>query len=134
MSDDKRLMGELEEAVRGLLFMSESDHPLAVVRWAGGDEVVAPARLRALAGAGEDVPVETQTVDEFFRAAATERDYHSAADRALAERFRRLVSLLTDNLSGTLAYRVGERDIAVFVVGRGAAGDWLGVRTRVVET
>lgn len=83
---------------------------------------------------GEDAPAETGTVSEFFRAATAERDYHSAEDSALAGRFRHLVSLLTETLTGTPAYRVGEVDIAIFVVGRGAGGDWLGVRTRVVET
>lgn len=134
MVRDDELEDELRRACEGLLMMSESDYPLEVVRWAGGDEVIAPARLRGLAGAGEDAPVETQSVDEFFRAAAAEREYHSAAERTLAERFSRLVSLLTDNLSGTLTYRVGEIDIAIFVVGKGRGGDWLGVRTRVVET
>lgn len=131
---DAGLEEELKRACEGLLMMSESDHPLEVVRWAGGDDQVAPARLRTLAGAGEDAPVETQGVDEFFHAAAAEREYHSAEDRALAGRFRRVAALLIGELSGTLAYRVGEINIAVFVVGKGPGGDWVGVMTRVVET
>lgn len=134
MTSDAELGDELRRACDGLLMMSESDYPLEVVRWPGGGEQVEHARLRALAGVSEDAPVERQSVAEFFRAAAAERDYHSPAERATAARFRRLVALLGEGLTDAAAYRVGEINIAVFVVGRGPGGDWLGVATRVVET
>lgn len=133
MKGNDQLLRELEEAVRGLLFMSESDHPLEVVRWEG-DGPPTPERLRREAGKGKDSPVETQEVGEFFRAAVAEKSYDTAEDRARAERFRRLASLLTEGLSGTLAYRVGEINIAVFVIGKGESGELIGVKTRVVET
>lgn len=38
------------------------------------------------------------------------------------------------NLRDVKAYRVGRINLAVYVVGRGQCGDWMGVATRVVET
>ncbi|MDQ3743999.1 MAG: nuclease A inhibitor family protein [Acidobacteriota bacterium] len=44
------------------------------------------------------------------------------------------MSLLEENLTDLKAYRVGLINIPVYVVGRSASGNWLGVSTRVVET
>jgi len=140
MKSDEQVCGGLEEATRGLLFMSESDYPFEVVRWEGIEEVT-PEYLRRVAGqdataaaAGAAAPVEERTVAEFFRVAAGEQEWKGEADIALAKRYQSLVRLLEENLTDVKVYRVGEINIGVYVVGRSSEGNWLGVSTRVVET
>ena len=133
MKSDEQLIGELKKAAEGLLFMSETDHPLEVVRW-GGAQAITAEFLRREAGAGADAPVEEVTAAQFFRAAASEPEWKGEEELGTARKFQALARLLDKNLEGLTAYRVGEINITVFVVGRSAEGGWLGVRTRVVET
>lgn len=133
MKTDEQLLEEIGRAADGLLFMSEADYPLETVRVEGPGEV-SPGRLRELAGAAEESPVAIQSPDEFFRAAAAEPDWKDERERAEARRYQALVRLLKENLGDLRVYRVGEINIPVYVLGRSASGNWLGLRTRVVET
>ena len=133
MKSDEQLCRELEEATRGLLFMSESDYPFAVVRWQGGKEL-SPEYLREIAARDIAAPVVEITTADFFRVAAGEHEWKGEAELALAKRYQTLVRLLEENLKGVKVYRVGARNIDVYVVGRSAEGNWLGVSTRAVET
>lgn len=133
MRSDEQLLAELREAAAGLSMMSESDYPLEAFRWDAGAGPT-PEFLRAESGQGADAPVSEQSASEFFRAAASEAEWKSDAELATAARFRALLRLLEENLEGVKAYRVGEINLPVYVVGRAPSGSLLGVSTRVVET
>ena len=129
---DERLMEELEEATRGLTFMSESDYPFEVFNWGAAEPT--HEFLRGLTGEAAGVPVETTTPAKFFRVAVSEAEWKNAEQLTAARRFQKLLRLLERNLSDLRVYRVGAINIPVYVAGRGASGNWLGVSTRVVET
>jgi hypothetical protein len=131
--EDELLERELNNAARGLTFMSESDYPVEVLRW-DARVAVTPDYLRALAGEDASAQVETKTVEEFFRASTSEPDWKGAAQIETARKYQALLRLLTERLTDLKAYRVGGVNAAVYVVGRSASGAWLGVATRVVET
>lgn len=133
MNDDERLGQELDEAARGLMFMSESDFPLEVVCWHNVSDVT-PEYLRALAGEDSPVPVEEISAEEFFRPAASESEWKGAAEIDTARRYQKLLRLLNERLKDVKAYRVGTVNAAIYVVGRSPRGEWRGVSTRVVET
>jgi hypothetical protein len=133
MKTDEELFGALTEATEGLLLMSESDYPFEVVRW-DGSEQLSPDYLRRAAGADAATKVEETTVEELFRIPAGEQEWKGESEIASARRYQRLQHLLTENLEALKVYRMGEINIGVYVVGRSADGNWLGVSTRVVET
>lgn len=133
MKTNEQLTAELRAATEGLLLMSESDHPLEVVRWEDCQQITHEF-LRREAGKGADAPVEEVGAAQVFRAAASEPEWKGEEELRTARRFQALLRLLGENLEGLTAYRVGAIDITVYVVGRGREGDWLGVATRVVET
>lgn len=118
MTDDE-LIEELRGATSGVLMMSEADHPFEVITLDGTRDLT-PERLRELTDSSADARVTTQSVAEFFGAAAS-----NYAD---------LVRLLNEELTETQIYRVGERNVGVLIVGRASGGTLLGVTTRVVET
>lgn len=130
---DEQLMRELEEAARGLLLMSESDHPLEVFRLEG-DAKPTHDHLRALSEQDSHAPVEERSAADVFRAAASEPDWKRGEELETARRFQRLLRLLEDNLTELSAYRVGEINMPVFIVGRAPSGNYIGLKTRVVET
>ncbi|MBV9959178.1 MAG: nuclease A inhibitor family protein [Acidobacteria bacterium] len=132
MKTDEQILAELGVASAGLLFMSESEYPFEVVRV---EEAGEPAgALRRLSGAASDEPVVTQSVEDFFRVAASEAEWRTPAERVEAKRYQALIALLRENLKEVMAYRVGSINIQVFLIGLSASGSWLGLSTRVVET
>jgi hypothetical protein len=134
MKSEERLLDELREAAAGLSMMSESDYPVEVIRWEARAGGVTPELLRAAAGAETSAPITEQSAAEFFRVATAEPAWKSEAELATARRFQRLLGLLEENLEELRAYRVGEINIPVYVVGRAPSGSLIGVSTRVVET
>jgi hypothetical protein len=130
---DEELFGALSKAIEGLLYMSESDYPVEVIRW-DGSERLSPEYLRRAAGANSSAKVEESTLDEFFRIPAGEQEWKGEAQLAEAKRYQCLRSLLEENLTDIKVYRVGEINIFILVVGRSAEGNWLGVSTQAVET
>ena len=134
MKADDRLLAELERATHGLLFMSEADYPFETVLLRAETEHALYQQLRELASAAPEAPLETVSVDAFFRAAVSEPDWKGDAEIALARKYQALVRLLKENLKDLTVYRVGRVSIVVFILGRSITGNWLGIRTRVVET
>lgn len=129
---DEQLIEALREATEGLTFMSESDYPFEVFNWGAAEPTA--ASVRGLAGEGADAPVETRTTADFFRVSASEAEWKNAEQLTTARRFQTLQRLLEENLNDLKVYRVGSINIPVYVAGRAASGNWLGVSTRVVET
>jgi hypothetical protein len=134
MKSDEQILSELTRSAEGLFYMSESDYPLEPVRLEGADEP-GPERLRALAGAGADSRVETRSLEEFFRPAAAARmPVGGTNDAPRAASFQGVVRTLEENLEDIRVYRIGEINIPVYILGRSASGNWLGLSTRIVET
>jgi len=133
MKSDEQLIEELERLIAGLLFMSEADYPFETLYWKK-DVQVTGEYLRGSAGAGADALVKADSVERFFRAAVAEPDWKGEAELAVSHRYQALVRWLKENLHDPTVYRVGEIDIKVYILGRSASGNWLGISTRVVET
>ena len=129
---DEKLLEKMREATRGLTFMSESDYPFEVFKWDAKEPT--PEFMRGLTKEAADAPVETTTLSNFFRVAASDAEWKNKELLAAAKKFRALQKLLEENLKDLKVYRVGSVNIPVYIVGRAPSGRWLGVSTRVVET
>src|ERR1051325_3926218 len=132
MKSDEQIMAELERAAAGLMLLSEADYPFAVVRWEQLREVTVDD-LRRLTGQPQALVV-FEKIEDFFRPSITERAGQSATERQIVEKYRGLLRALSDNLEDLRVYKVGERNIPVFIVGRAPSGSWLGLSSRVIET
>ncbi len=129
------LFETLGQATSGLLFPSESDAALTPYRFPGtkGAEPT-PEALLSVEHLPSDTPVETITVADLFDPFQHAAEGASKEDQVEAERYHALVELLTRELKSLRVYRVGKVDIDVYVLGQDASGDWLGLKTHVVET
>ncbi len=133
MKSDEKILAELKKAAEGLYVMSESDYPLEVICWEGS-VVLSQQYLRELHGNADDTPIEVKPLDGFSSFVMSEMSAKGEAEPAGESRYRRLTSVLRENLTDVKVYRVGKVNIPVYVVGRSASGNWLGLSTRVVET
>jgi hypothetical protein len=134
MKSDEEILAGLGKSAEGLLFMSETDHPLEPFRLEGAGAEPDEARLRTLAGAAGGARVEVVTPEKFFAAATAEQSWKGEAELATARRFQKLLRVLKLELADLRVYRVGEIDMRVYVLGKSPSGSWLGLTTRVVET
>ena len=118
VKSDKEVLAELEKASAGLFVMSESDYPFELVSWDGKVQIT-PEYLKRISDKPDDCTIEEVEVDRFFHAGG---------------QFGDLAKLVKDRLSDLKVYKVGTINIPVYIVGRSAEGNWLGLSTRLVQT
>jgi hypothetical protein len=123
MAKANSVLKELQAAAKGLLWPSETDAPIEAFAWPGGSGPPDEAALRANAQIEEDALIEQITLAQLTKTIPKE----SRAD------FKPLLDAL-GKLKGTTVFKVGEVNIAVYVVGRTADGQYAGIKTEVVET
>jgi len=117
----------------GLLFISESDHPLRVVRLGAAAESELPNLVRA-AVSRSDAPVQCVALEASFQRATRAQPYHTDQDRVSVERYQTLVRFMSGELADARVYRIGEIEVDLYAVGRSLEGEWLGVATKLIET
>jgi hypothetical protein len=129
------LTARLERATSGLVYQSETDAPVTPYRLDGfeGAELT-EASLLAHLGRDAGTPVATVAVDEFFADLVADQEWYGDEERDMARRYRRLVRMLERALKDLKVYRVGEREVEIYVLGRTRTGEFAGVTTRAVET
>jgi sarcosine oxidase gamma subunit len=127
MADDAA--AAISKASAGLVYPSESDAPFDLVRWDAAQGDPSPATVATLAGGKgkrKARPVQEVSPDEFFAALAETDD---------AAKFQALEQTLKTALADLRVYRVGgSAKIDIYVLGRAASGEWLGLHTTSVET
>jgi len=133
MKSDEEILKKLEQATAGLLFMSEADYPFEIVNWGAMNEIDFDY-LRGLAGVARDAPVQVVSEEKFFATAVSEPKWKAEDELAIARRYQALLRLLKENMEDLKVYKVGEIDIAVYIVGKDESGNRVGLSTRVVET
>lgn len=113
----------LEKAVKGLLYISESEAELEPFLWEASE--LNKKRVLELAGAEKGTAVEEATLESFFRTVSKE-------DKP---KFDKLAKVIQEQLSGVKIYKIGdEAEKQLYVVGKTSDGKWAGVKTSAVET
>ncbi|GGA33050.1 sugar-non-specific nuclease inhibitor NuiA-like protein [Okeania sp. KiyG1] len=126
---------QLDELVKGLLWMSESDYPFEVFIWEFGEvvslnnEIVLKITKHSL-----ETTVKVIEFEVFFRVVITERSWHNAQESEVVRKYQKLVSMMKQYLSDLKVYKVGEVRKDVYIVGKTNTGDYAGVATVSVET
>jgi hypothetical protein len=127
------LIIRLEQAIDGLLFPSESDAPLHVFVWRDAAPFSSEALL-AYEGYDKTTPIQTTDLESFFHPVTTPQAWYGEEEQERMRRFTALLDLLKAELSDIKVYKVGTVAIDVYVVGRDANGNYLGLTTKVIET
>jgi hypothetical protein len=122
---------EIADASKGLVFMSESDHPFEVVELKSNDP---EKEIRQLSGKMGDALLEKQTIDYFFRNMVKVYPEYSDGQRTIAERFLKLQELLKQKLKDVQVYRIGSVQIDAFIIGELQDGTYGGLGTKLIET
>ncbi len=124
----------LKKASKGLLYPSESDASFEVFTWKNLGGTLTHEKLLTLAGRDPECPVEVTTTDDFFAELTAYKDDHSPEEKAVVQGYRTLRQAVKEHLIDAKTFRVGEIEVAVYLVGKTPEGDWVGLKTLSVET
>ncbi|MCC9165638.1 nuclease A inhibitor family protein [Pontibacter harenae] len=130
------LLEGLRQQSEGLFYVSETDATFEVVHFSGkdGSEPTTTTELLAWAGKAEEEKVEVVELQYFFRKMTNETEDMSDEEKLEASRFQKLQAFIEQHLQQTKVYRVGERKITAFILGKASTGELLGLKTILVET
>ncbi len=126
-------VAQLETLVEGLLFVSESDHPLEITCLGALPELDERSLLLASGNPAES-RVTCSSPEAFFAHAVEEQPWHGPAERLTVARYRAVLGFFTTVLAQARAFRVGAIEVRAYVLGQTADGQWLGVATTLIET
>ena len=119
----------LKQATDGLLMTSESEYPFEVFAWESGQLNEATV----LEKTGLKGTVKLVEIDDFFRNSVTAEDWHEDEEKEAVIKFQNLVNVLKTNLTDLQVYKIGNREIDVYIIGNTPDGI-AGVSTKVIET
>ena len=124
---------QLQEMVKGLEFISESEAPLQAVAYASSGGELTSAALLKLLGEKAETPVETVELTQFLRNHTADDGVLDSVD--LANRYKALQMFMKQELSDTKVYRVGAGpQVQAYALGRTADGTLAGFKTVLTET
>jgi hypothetical protein len=130
-----RLLQDLSDASAGLFYISENEYPFEAV-------YIDHTHIQELNkqvfyeyfGEAHDAPVQIEKLSSFFSRMVKIRAGASAGEKEEALRFRHLQELLEANLQDVKVYKIGEIEISAYIIGRSALGNYIGLKTTVIET
>jgi Nuclease A inhibitor-like protein len=136
-ADSSNLVETFQQAVQGLLVISESDYPIEVSQWQGIASLT-PEQLLKTINQPSDSPIEIVELQQFFAPRTQIRDWHGDEEKAIVQRFQNLVKLISETLTEVKVYRVGAIEISVYIVGRivdsAIENSSIVLSTKVIET
>ncbi len=129
-----KVVPALKIATKDLVYSSESDEPFEVFEWKDDEGPLTRERLLRFGGHAPNTPVEKVSLAKFFASLTMEEHWHGDKEKATVKRYQSLLAVINEHLIEPQVFRVGEIEIAVYVVGKAEEGAWVGVKTMAVET
>jgi Nuclease A inhibitor-like protein len=128
------IIDRLKTATTDLYWSSEADYPFEIVTWDNGIEMTPTALFdRSTEDLDLDAIVSSSLTD-LFAPLLTVEDWYEEAELVNVDRYRQLLKTIETDLSDIKVFRIGEVEVTIYIVGKTADGDPIGLRTRSVET
>ncbi|WP_013334519.1 nuclease A inhibitor family protein [Gloeothece verrucosa] len=128
------LVTKLSKASEGLVYISESDYPYEVIHWDNPNVPLTKDLIAQKANISEGTPCSEVAFDDFFNLDAPDPDWYGEEEKQEAAKQRNLMKIMKDHLTDLKVYRFGEVEIAIYIVGKAANGEIIGLKTTAIET
>ncbi|QHV93924.1 nuclease A inhibitor family protein [Spirosoma endbachense] len=130
-----KLNDRINRMLTDLLYPSESDEPIEFVQcYLNQQEPLTVSQMKDWQMLPPGVYVEEVPENDFWEPVVTEQDWYEGEEKARTEKFRQLKQLLETELTGRQVFHAGETEIDVFLLGRQADGERVGIKTKLVQT
>jgi len=124
----------LKQATQGLTYPSESDEPFQVFSWGEVQGPMTEAKLWNLTDQDPKARIERIDPEQFFARLTKPPHPQAQVDPATARRFAALLDALKTELTDLEVIKVGEAEVAYYIIGRTKDGKVVGIRTAATET
>ncbi|PSR55895.1 hypothetical protein AHMF7605_21515 [Adhaeribacter arboris] len=130
----EEILHQLQKLTQGLYYQSEADYPLEIVQYnATATNELSKEAILSLVGKTPAEPVEVVESASFFRPiipvnSGGEKEVSSVNNSQTLQLF------FEQYLRETKVYRIGRRTILALLLGKTASGNWIGVKTTIIET
>jgi hypothetical protein len=129
------LIGQLTAAVAELYWMSETDAPFDIRCWPVETEgPLSPSQVLAAAQLPSDTPIEVLDLDTLLAPVIAPQPWYGPDERAIAERFQALQTLLHEKLEQLQVYRCGSTELDLYILGKTSVGNWIALHTIAIES
>lgn len=124
---------QIKTAVADLFYISETD--AAITGFIGKQaKAVTVDEIRNQTKTAPDSSIEEKKFDEFINRLTVIKDWFGDEEKATAQKFTDLKSLLEANLKDLTVFKIGKIQIDVYAVGLDAENRLTGIHTKAVET
>lgn len=127
------VVAALRRAVEGLTYQSETDAPWEAFSWPSAGEATA-AEVKKQGHHPNGETVAEQSVEAFFAPLTEDQDWYGDEEKAVAAQYRSLLTAVQSQLSNPKVFKVGDREVSIYVVGRTKDGWPAGLKTTAVQT
>ncbi len=121
-------ISRLESLTKDLLFMSESDYPWEIIYIGENEEDI---KHKLLLDTESSQKVE---IADFLRNAVKEEDWHGEEELTTARKYQELLKILQEEVQNSTAYKQGETEVDVFIIGQLPNKKWIALKTKSIET
>lgn len=133
MKKVQSLNEQIAETLAGLIYLSETDAEIKVFKGQKTDSVTRENLLLQI-GQVNDIKVEEKGFYEFFEPLIKIQKWFGEDERKMTEKFERLKKLLQQNLVEKKVFRIGKKEIDIYVIGLDKENILRGIQTKAVET
>jgi hypothetical protein len=127
-------LAALQQAAAGLTYPSETDAPWMAFAWPDAAGVPTGEEVRRRGKHKPDAPIEEQSVDALLAPLVQLQDWYGDAEKAASAKNQALFDAVKRLLTSPKVIRIGERKVAIYVIGQAREGGWAGLKTTTVET
>lgn len=127
------LPAQIAKAANNLSYTSETDAEIIPFTGKKAESVSAQELINQI-GNADNKPLEEKDFNEFFARLTEIQDWFGDEEKATAQKFADLKSLLEKNLKDIKVFRVGKIEMDVYVVGLDIEKNLMGIQTKAVET
>ncbi|GAB3552033.1 nuclease A inhibitor family protein [Spirosoma fluminis] len=136
---DERNGQTVEEQLRPLLvdlyYPGESDEPVDVVTcYLRQAEPLTVSQIKDWQLLPPSIYVEEIPETEFWEPVSTDEAWYDDEEKARTAKFQQIRQVMESELSVRQVFRVGETEIDVYLLGRQANGERVGIKTKIVQT
>jgi hypothetical protein len=126
----------IQEQTTDLLYPSESDEPITYVScYFTQEEQLTVSQIKDWLMLPPSIYVEEVDENWFWEPVIAEQDWYGEEEKKRTAKFQQLKKLLEENLNIRQAFRVGDTEVDVYLLGRLSDGSGrAGIKTKVVET
>jgi hypothetical protein len=127
-------LAALQQAAAGLTYQSETDAPWTAFAWPDAAGAPTAEEVRRRGKQKPAAPIEEQSLEALFAPLVLLQDWFGDEEKSTAAKYQALLDAVKRLLSSPKVYRIGERKLAIYVIGQAKEGGWAGVKTTAVET